>query len=88
VRGLAARSRYPLPEAEVERFNGICVGAIHDLLARGKRSACQRADPTGRDALHRADVLRRKLRTLRRRGQLTPDIVAELRGLSGLSPAA
>jgi hypothetical protein len=68
VRGLAARSRYPLPEAEVDRFNGICVGAIHDLLARGKRSACQRADPTGHEALKRADGLRRKLRALRRRG--------------------
>jgi zinc dependent phospholipase C len=82
VRGLAARSRYPLPEAEVERFNGLCVGAIHDLLARGKRSACQKSDPTGHDALKRADGLRRKLRALRRRGQLTEEIVAELRGLS------
>jgi hypothetical protein len=85
VRGLAARSRYPLPESEVTRFNGLCVDAIHDLLARGKRSTCQRADPTGRDALVRADAIRRKLRALRRRGQLTDAIVAELRGLS---PAA
>jgi hypothetical protein len=85
VRGLAARSRYPLPEAEVERFNGLCVGAIHHLLARGRRSTYQRADPTGREALRRADRLRGKLRALRRCGQLTDAIVAWLRGLS---PAA
>jgi hypothetical protein len=82
VRGLGDRSRYPLPQAEVDRFNGLCVGAIHDLLARGKRSGCQRSDPTGHEALRRADGLRRKLRALRRRGQLTDEIVAELRGLS------
>jgi hypothetical protein len=85
VRGLASRSRYTLDVSEVERFNGLCVGAIHDLLTRGRRSACQHADPTGRDALSRADGLRRKLRALRRRGQLTDAIVAEVRALA---PAA
>jgi hypothetical protein len=85
VRGLGARSRYPLPSSEVERFNTLCLGAIQDLLARGRKSACQHADPTGRDALARADVLRRKLRALKRRGQMTEAIVAELRALA---PAA
>jgi len=85
VHGLGARSRYPLPGSEIERFNSVCLGAIQDLLARGRRSTCQHADPTGREALGRADVLRRKLRALKRRGQMTEAIAAELRALE---PAA
>jgi len=61
------------------------VTSIRDLLAHGRRSACQHADPTGRDALARAEILRRKLRALRRRGQMTEAIAAELRALA---PAA
>jgi len=85
MRRLSERSRYPLPGSEVERFNELCLGAIQDLLARGRRSGCQHADPTGRDALARAGVLRRKLRALKRRGQMTEAIAAELRALA---PAA
>ena len=85
IRHLSQRSRYPLPASEVDRFNDLCIGAIRDLLGRGKRSACQHADPTGRDALARAGVLRRKLRALKRRGQMTEAIAAELRALA---PAA
>jgi zinc dependent phospholipase C len=81
VRRLSARSRYALPGAEIDRFNALCIEAIHDLLVRGRRSACQHADPTGREALSRASALRRKLRTLRRRGQMTEAIAAELRAL-------
>ncbi|HTD27253.1 MAG TPA: hypothetical protein VK649_09755, partial [Candidatus Elarobacter sp.] len=77
--------RYPLPRSEVERFNTLCIGAIQDLLGRGRKSACQHADPTGREALARAGVLRRKLRALKRRGQMTEAIAAELRALA---PAA
>jgi hypothetical protein len=85
IRHLSQRSRYPLPASEIDRFNDLCIGAIRDLLGRGKRSACQHADPTGRDALARAGVLRRKLRALKRRGQMTEAIAAELRALA---PAA
>jgi hypothetical protein len=85
IRHLSQRSRYPLPVSEIDRFNDLCIGAIRDLLGRGKRSACQHADPTGRDALARAGVLRRKLRALKRRGQMTEAIAAELRALA---PAA
>jgi hypothetical protein len=81
VRGLGERSRYPLPASEVERFNGLCVTAIEDLLAHGRESACQAADPTGREALARADALRRKLRHLKRIGQMPGSIAAELRAL-------
>jgi hypothetical protein len=85
TRHLSTRSRYALPPSEVERFNALCIAAIEDLLARGHRSACQHADPTGRDALARAAALRRKLRALKRRGQMTEAIAAELRALA---PAA
>lgn len=85
VRRLSDRSRYALPSSEIDRFNGLCVTSIRDLLAHGRRSACQHADPTGRDALARAEILRRKLRALRRRGQMTEAIAAELRALA---PAA
>ena len=82
MRRLSDRSRYPLPPAEVERFNGLCMGAIRDLLSNGRTSACQQADPTGRAALTRAATLRRKLRALKRRGRMTEAIVAELRALA------
>jgi hypothetical protein len=82
VRRLGERSRYPLAQTEVDRFNGICVDAIQGLLVHGRHSACQQADPTGRDSLDRAESLSRKLRTLKRRGQLTDGIAAELRALT------
>jgi hypothetical protein len=81
MRRLSARSRYPLPESEIARFDTLCVGAIQDLLARGRESACQQADPTGKEALTRAERLRRKLRALRRRGRLDEAIAAELEAL-------
>jgi Zinc dependent phospholipase C len=82
VRRLSERSRYALPASEIERFNGSCVGAIQDLLVRGQESDCQHADPTGREALARAEALRRKLRALKRRGQMTDAIRAEIRALT------
>jgi hypothetical protein len=85
MRGLSERSRYALPATEIERFNTLCVGAIQDMLVHGVESACQHGDPTGREALQRAETLRRKLRALKRRGQMTDAIAAELRALA---PAA
>ena len=81
IRRLSERSRYPLPESEVDRFNAVCVGAIQDLLAHGHASACQQSDPTGRETLSRAESLRRKLRALRRRGRMTAALDAEVRSL-------
>jgi hypothetical protein len=81
MRGLADRSRYPLPLSEIERFNAICLANIQDLLLRGDRSTCQQADPTGAAALKRAQSLRRKLRTLNRRGRMPASIANELRAL-------
>jgi Zinc dependent phospholipase C len=81
VRGLGHRSRYPLPQAEVDRFNALCTGAIQDLLLHGHESGCQDADPTGREALAQAGALRRKLRALKRMGEVPDAIAAELRAL-------
>jgi hypothetical protein len=81
VRSLGDRSRYPLPASEVERFNALSVGAIQDLLLHGRESACQQADPTGREALAQASALRRKLRTLRRKGEVPAAIAAHLHAL-------
>jgi hypothetical protein len=85
MRHLSDRSRYPLPASEIDRFNGVCLDSIQDLLLHGRKSACQHADPTGREALARAATLRRKLRALKRRGAMTEAIAAELRALA---PAA
>jgi hypothetical protein len=81
VRGLGHRSRYPLPQAEVDRFNALCTSAIQDLLLHGHDSSCQEADPTGREALAQASALRRKLRALKRKGEVPDEIAAELRAL-------
>lgn len=85
IRRLGDRSRYPLAVPEIDRFNALCVDAITDLLVQRQASACQQADPTGREALDRAVRLRRKLRLLKVRGQLTPGIVAELQALQAVA---
>src|SRR5262249_5334113 len=81
VRGLGERSRYPLPAGAVERVNGLCASSIPDPLVNRRRSACQSADPTGREALARATALRRKLRSLKRRGEIPDAVAAELDAL-------
>ncbi|MFM7144572.1 MAG: zinc dependent phospholipase C family protein [Alphaproteobacteria bacterium] len=62
--------RHPLPRAEIDRFNGLCADALVDLACNGKSSECQAADPTGHDHLEHANLIRKRLRTLARRGAL------------------
>jgi hypothetical protein len=81
VRSLGDRSRYALPASEVERFNALSVGAIQELLLHGRESACQQADPTGREALAQASALRRKLRALRQKGEVPAAVAAQLHAL-------
>lgn len=83
VRQVAGRSRYPLPTAEVDRFNDDCIESIGALLSQGRESPCQQSDPTGREALDRASRVRRKLRRLRRQGTLPANVIAELAALAG-----
>jgi hypothetical protein len=61
---------YPLPHGEIDRFNGLCVEAIVDLMCNGEAAACHAADPTGRENLARANAIRKRLRALARRGGL------------------
>lgn len=81
VREVNKRSRFTIQPTEVDHFNDACVASIVDLLGEGRASACQTADPTGEDALARAGRLRRKLRSLRRQGELPATIVTELSSL-------
>jgi hypothetical protein len=72
MRNLSLRSRVELPSALVSRYNAICHANVVDLLANGKRCACQAADPTGMEALALAKTVRRTLKALqRRRGGLS-----------------
>jgi hypothetical protein len=62
--------RYPLGRSDIDRFNELCADAIVDLMTRGERSICQSADPTGKENLGRANLIRKRLRALARRGAL------------------
>ncbi|MCK6553236.1 zinc dependent phospholipase C family protein [Candidatus Binatia bacterium] len=95
MRRLVAASRYALPQAIVGRYNAVCRAAVLDVLTRGKKADCQRADPTGIDALSLAKEIRVLLRTLERRGaipgKLRDDIAAldsrdDLEGTAAFEP--
>ena len=62
--------RHPLPPEDIERFNGLCANAIVDLMQNGRGAACQADDPTGAENLARATRIRKRLRSLARRGAL------------------
>ena len=65
--------RYPLERGEIDRFNLLCTEAIVDLMQNGTNAACQAADPTGHENLVQATLIRKRLRTLDRRGVLDPE---------------
>lgn len=65
--------RYPLEQRDIDRFNGLCAEAIVDLLRHGRDAACQAEDPTGHENLSRASAIRKRLRTLARRGALNEE---------------
>jgi hypothetical protein len=65
--------KHPLAPTDIARFNGLCADAIVDLMLRGERSTCQSADPTGEENLARANLIRKRLRALARRGVLDSD---------------
>jgi len=66
VRTVNDRSRFRLTRETVDTYNRACVAAAVDLLSNRKQSYTQMQDPTGKDTLERAFVLRRKLRQLER----------------------
>ena len=78
---VSARSRFPLAKQVIPAYNSLCTRSIRDLLAHGKHSSCQRADPTGTESIALAKDVRRKLRRLMRLRQITPQIEDEVRAL-------
>lgn len=88
MRRLGTRSRYPLPTTEVARYDDLCSRAALDMLTNGTKARCVALDPTGRDHLARAEQIRKRLRLLNRKRQLTPSlqesilakVVPELKG--------
>jgi hypothetical protein len=71
---VSERSRYPLAPAEITRYDRLCSDAALDVLRDGTDAVCVGRDPTGRENLARAAQIRRRLRALRRRRKLTPDL--------------
>jgi Zinc dependent phospholipase C len=78
MRRLTVRSRYALAAEIVQRYNGACHGAITDVLQHGKRADCQSADPTGLEAINLAKAVRRMLKGLERRGQMSEKLEREI----------
>ena len=84
INTVSRHSRHTLTRHTVDRYNQASVACAHDLLEKGRDSFTQARDPTGRDVLRRAIVLRRRMRTLKRRRRLTPATEREL--ASGFLP--
>lgn len=74
LQGLGTRSRYPLAEVEVARYDHLCCQAAIDMLINGAAARCVSLDPTGRDHLERAEQIRKRLQLLSRKRQLTPSL--------------
>jgi len=79
---LASRSRYGLPADVVTRYNAACHASVVDVLRHGKAADCQSADPTGLAALTLAKEVRATLKTLERRGRMTPKLRRTLAALN------
>jgi hypothetical protein len=82
MQGLSVRSRYSLPLELASQYNLACHAAIMDLLQNGKRSECQADDPTGLATITVAKDVRRTLKALDRRGQITPQVQSEIEALN------
>jgi hypothetical protein len=78
---VSLRSRHALRPELAAQYNLACHDSIIDLLRHGRRSACQAADPTGLRAIMLAKDLRRTLKILHRRRQLTPRLLREIDAL-------
>jgi Zinc dependent phospholipase C len=78
LRRITARSRFGLPQDEIDRYNRLCVAAVRDLLANGEQANVLRYDPNGHESLRRAKEIRRKLRELRRRRMPVDDLQRRL----------
>lgn len=83
VQLLAERSSFPLTREDFDRYYSITLNAVFALLVDGRGSRTCQADPIGRKNLYAANLIRKTLRTLSRRGVLSPaaceEIVREVR---------
>ncbi len=66
---LSNSSKWRLHKEEKEKYSNLCLEAIKELLTRGRRARCLKKDPRGKHALTTASHLRKKLKTMRRRGR-------------------
>lgn len=71
---VGTRSQYALTHDEVARYDDLCGNAAIEMLQRGRDARCVAADPTGRENIARAELIRKRLRALRRRRALTPSV--------------
>lgn len=78
VRTVNDRSRFRLTKETVGAYNHACVASALDLLVNRKQSYTQAQDPTGKETLERAFVLRRRLRRLQREKRLPVGLSREL----------
>jgi hypothetical protein len=78
VQTVNRRSRYDLTRDTVDRFNAAAIASATDLLVHGRGSHTQDQDPTGRDVLKRAVLLRRKLRVLKKNRRLPGGLAQEM----------
>lgn len=67
IDALSSRSRWVLHEDEREGFFLISLGAILDLFHDWERATCLSNDPTGKTKIARAKILRKKLRSMKKR---------------------
>lgn len=72
VQLMAERSSFPLTQPDFERYYGPAQNAVFAFMVDGQRSRTCEADPIGRRNLHAANTIRKMLRTLSRRGVLSP----------------
>ncbi len=75
---VGTRSRYVLTASEIVRYNKLCTDSALDLLRHGATARCVALDPTGAENIARAEQIRKRLRALQRRRQLTPAIQHEI----------
>ena len=86
LRRITARSRFALAPAEIDRYNGLCIAGIHDLLTHGEHAIVLRYDPNGHENLRRAKDIRKKLRELRRRHMPIEDLRERFLGAIEVEP--
>lgn len=77
VRRVNTFSRRQFNPHHLAEYNKLAVSAIIRLFNEGEKSCVYRVDPTGRQVLEEVVQIRKTLRTLKKRGELTSIMVEE-----------